>query len=152
MPLVAVAVVVGLDPVAVGEVSVESPAALAALSAALPADLVAVALVVVVVGVDQERTVPTPPATPDALTAVCGYVPVPLTGRDYLELLPVRWLTIADHGPTSAAQCVERPLRADLGKWADAGAGPAGRQAPRLRTARPQGSEGLGANAPTPRS
>ncbi|ARF83367.1 DDE-type integrase/transposase/recombinase [Kitasatospora aureofaciens] len=33
-----------------------------------------------------------------ALTAVCGYVPVPLTGRDYLELLPVRWLTISDHG------------------------------------------------------
>jgi hypothetical protein len=33
-----------------------------------------------------------------ALTAVAGHVPVPLGGRDYLELLPVRWLAIADHG------------------------------------------------------
>ncbi|MEU4120536.1 Mu transposase C-terminal domain-containing protein [Kitasatospora sp. NPDC028055] len=40
--------------------------------------------------------------TPDemwgALTAVAGHVPLPLSGRDYLELLPVRWLTINDHG------------------------------------------------------
>ncbi len=33
-----------------------------------------------------------------ALTAVAGHVPLPLSGRDYLELLPVRWLTINDHG------------------------------------------------------
>ena len=33
-----------------------------------------------------------------ALTAVAGHVPVPLTGRDYLELLPVRWLAVNDHG------------------------------------------------------
>jgi threonine/homoserine/homoserine lactone efflux protein len=33
-----------------------------------------------------------------ALTAVAGHVPVPLSGRYYLELLPVRWLTISDHG------------------------------------------------------
>ncbi|KDQ65673.1 Mu transposase C-terminal domain-containing protein [Streptomyces sp. NTK 937] len=32
------------------------------------------------------------------LVAVAGYVPVPLTGRDYLELLPVRWQTITASG------------------------------------------------------
>ncbi|MGW0469195.1 Mu transposase C-terminal domain-containing protein [Streptomyces sp. NPDC003027] len=30
--------------------------------------------------------------------AVAGYVPVPLTGRDYLELLPVRWQAITASG------------------------------------------------------
>ncbi|MFF3735506.1 transposase [Streptomyces sp. NPDC002476] len=33
-----------------------------------------------------------------ALVAVAGYVPVPLTGSDYLELLPVRWQAITEHG------------------------------------------------------
>ncbi|TWF92340.1 Mu transposase-like protein [Streptomyces brevispora] len=33
-----------------------------------------------------------------ALVAVAGYVPVPLTRRDYLELLPVRWQTITASG------------------------------------------------------
>ncbi|MEI5036291.1 Mu transposase C-terminal domain-containing protein [Streptomyces sp. S1A(2023)] len=33
-----------------------------------------------------------------ALVAVAGYVPVPLTGRDYLELLPVRWQAITPAG------------------------------------------------------
>ncbi|MHA4779817.1 Mu transposase C-terminal domain-containing protein [Streptomyces sp. MSC1_001] len=33
-----------------------------------------------------------------ALVAVAGYVPVPLTGNDYLELLPVRWQAITEHG------------------------------------------------------
>ncbi|MFJ8620793.1 Mu transposase C-terminal domain-containing protein [Streptomyces clavifer] len=35
-----------------------------------------------------------------ALLAVAGYVPVPLTGRDYLELLPVRWQAITPAGIT----------------------------------------------------
>lgn len=35
-----------------------------------------------------------------ALVAVAGYVPVPLTGRDYLELLPVRWQAITPGGIT----------------------------------------------------
>ncbi|MFH8520479.1 transposase, partial [Streptomyces gelaticus] len=33
-----------------------------------------------------------------ALIAVCGYVPVPLSGADYLELLPVRWQPITERG------------------------------------------------------
>ncbi|MET7305374.1 hypothetical protein [Embleya sp. NPDC005575] len=33
-----------------------------------------------------------------ALIAMCGYVPLPLTGRDYLELLPVRWHRITERG------------------------------------------------------
>ncbi|MFG2918991.1 transposase [Kitasatospora sp. NPDC048298] len=44
------------------------------------------------------KTKLTPNEMWDALTAVAGHVPVPLTGRDYLELLPVRWLAISDHG------------------------------------------------------
>ncbi|MET8479227.1 Mu transposase C-terminal domain-containing protein [Streptomyces clavifer] len=35
-----------------------------------------------------------------ALLAVAGCVPVPLTGRDYLELLPVRWQAITPAGIT----------------------------------------------------
>lgn len=35
-----------------------------------------------------------------ALVAVAAYVPVPLTGRDYLELLPVRWQAITPGGIT----------------------------------------------------
>ncbi|MFH9984012.1 Mu transposase C-terminal domain-containing protein [Streptomyces sp. NPDC017179] len=33
-----------------------------------------------------------------ALVAVAGHVPVPLTGRDYLELLPVRWQAVTASG------------------------------------------------------
>ncbi|MGW2602088.1 transposase [Streptomyces klenkii] len=33
-----------------------------------------------------------------ALVAVAGYVPVPLSGSDYLELLPVRWQAIPERG------------------------------------------------------
>lgn len=33
-----------------------------------------------------------------ALVAVAGHVPVPLTGHDYLELLPVRWQAITASG------------------------------------------------------
>ncbi|MGW6489343.1 transposase [Streptomyces sp. NPDC055056] len=33
-----------------------------------------------------------------ALLGACGYVPLPLTGTDYLELLPVRWHPITGRG------------------------------------------------------
>ncbi|MFF3734981.1 hypothetical protein ACFYXM_33065 [Streptomyces sp. NPDC002476] len=33
-----------------------------------------------------------------ALVAVAGHVPVPLAGNDYLELLPVRWQAVTEHG------------------------------------------------------
>jgi hypothetical protein len=33
-----------------------------------------------------------------AMVAVAGYVPVPLTPDDYIELLPAEWLTINDYG------------------------------------------------------
>jgi transposase InsO family protein len=33
-----------------------------------------------------------------AMVAVAGYVPVPLTGDDYIELLPVEWRTINEYG------------------------------------------------------
>jgi hypothetical protein len=33
-----------------------------------------------------------------ALIGVTGYVPVPLSGNDYIELLPVRWQAITDSG------------------------------------------------------
>ncbi|WP_385624550.1 hypothetical protein PXH67_37945 (plasmid) [Streptomyces sp. P8-A8] len=33
-----------------------------------------------------------------ALITLSGYVPLPLTGADYLELLPVRWQPITDRG------------------------------------------------------
>ncbi|MEU6102751.1 Mu transposase C-terminal domain-containing protein [Streptomyces flaveolus] len=44
------------------------------------------------------RTALTPNQMWAALVAVAGYVPVPLTGRDYLELLPVRWQPITASG------------------------------------------------------
>ncbi|WP_344588533.1 Mu transposase C-terminal domain-containing protein [Kitasatospora paracochleata] len=50
----------------------------------------------------------------DALVAVAGHVPLPFTGRDYLELLPVRWLAIHDHG----IRLEQRTYDADLlGPW-----------------------------------
>ena len=33
-----------------------------------------------------------------ALVAAAGYLPVPLTAEDYLELLPVTWRVINDYG------------------------------------------------------
>ncbi|MFG2304538.1 Mu transposase C-terminal domain-containing protein [Actinacidiphila glaucinigra] len=33
-----------------------------------------------------------------ALIGVCGYVPVPFSMNDYIELMPVRWQAITDHG------------------------------------------------------
>ncbi len=40
--------------------------------------------------------------TPNEMWAalVAGHVPVPLTGRDYLDLLPVRWQAITPAGIT----------------------------------------------------
>ncbi|MFD9394891.1 transposase [Streptomyces sp. NPDC060000] len=44
------------------------------------------------------KTALTPNQMWAALIAVCGYVPVPLSGADYLELLPVRWQPITERG------------------------------------------------------
>ena len=33
-----------------------------------------------------------------ALLSTCGYVPLPLTGRDWTELMPVRWTRITERG------------------------------------------------------
>ncbi|TJZ99431.1 Mu transposase C-terminal domain-containing protein [Actinacidiphila oryziradicis] len=44
------------------------------------------------------KTALTPNEMWGALLAVSGYVPLPLSGRDYLELLPVRWQAITDRG------------------------------------------------------
>ncbi|MFF2813817.1 hypothetical protein ACFVT2_42985 [Streptomyces sp. NPDC058000] len=44
------------------------------------------------------KTVLTPNEMWAALITVCGYVPVPLSGADWLELLPVRWQPITERG------------------------------------------------------
>ncbi|GGZ30004.1 transposase [Streptomyces olivaceoviridis] len=44
------------------------------------------------------KTALTPNEMWAALITVCGYVPVPLTGVDWLELLPVRWQRITERG------------------------------------------------------
>ncbi|MFJ4828292.1 transposase [Streptomyces bacillaris] len=44
------------------------------------------------------KTALTPNQMWAALITVSGYVPVPLTGADYLELLPVRWQPITERG------------------------------------------------------
>ncbi|GGU93301.1 hypothetical protein GCM10010260_30240 [Streptomyces filipinensis] len=46
-----------------------------------------------------------------ALVAVAGYMPVPLTGRDYLELLPVRWQAITPAGMTIHHRTYDHDLR-----------------------------------------
>ncbi|WP_020550095.1 DDE-type integrase/transposase/recombinase [Embleya scabrispora] len=50
----------------------------------------------------RNPVLPRAPLSPNqawaALIAMCGYVPLPLTGRDYLELLPVRWHRITERG------------------------------------------------------
>ncbi|MCC9312323.1 hypothetical protein LN042_35585 [Kitasatospora sp. RB6PN24] len=50
----------------------------------------------------------------DALVAVAGHVPLPFTGRDYLELLPVRWLAVHDHGIRLEQRTYDAEL---LGPW-----------------------------------
>jgi transposase InsO family protein len=52
-----------------------------------------------------------------ALVAAAGYLPVPLSGEDYLELLPVTWRVINDYG-----------IRIDCRTYDDAGLGPWRRQ------------------------
>jgi transposase InsO family protein len=44
------------------------------------------------------KTALTPNQMWAALITISGYVPVPLTGADYLELLPVRWQPITERG------------------------------------------------------
>ncbi|MFJ9034602.1 transposase [Streptomyces sp. NPDC102274] len=44
------------------------------------------------------KTALTPNQMWTALITISGYVPVPLTGADYLELLPVRWQPITERG------------------------------------------------------
>ncbi|MEW2489324.1 Mu transposase C-terminal domain-containing protein [Streptomyces sp. NPDC048411] len=50
----------------------------------------------------RHPTLPKKALTPNqmwaALVAVAGYVPLPLSGNDYLELLPVRWQAITERG------------------------------------------------------
>ncbi|SMF87511.1 Mu transposase C-terminal domain-containing protein, partial [Streptomyces sp. Amel2xC10] len=50
----------------------------------------------------RHPTLPKKALTPNqmwaALIAVAGYVPLPLSGSDYLELLPVRWQAITERG------------------------------------------------------
>ncbi|WP_326589279.1 Mu transposase C-terminal domain-containing protein [Streptomyces brevispora] len=50
----------------------------------------------------RHPTLPKKALTPNqmwaALIAVTGYVPLPLSGSDYLELLPVRWQAITERG------------------------------------------------------
>lgn len=63
-----------------------------------------------------------------ALTTISGYVPVPLTEADYLELLPVRWQPITErgirldyrtynHGILDPHRSERSPVEAKDGKW-----------------------------------
>ncbi|MDT7847774.1 transposase [Streptomyces justiciae] len=49
-----------------------------------------------------------------ALIAIAGYVPVPLSGSDYLELLPVRWQAITERGIRLHHRTYDHNL---LGPW-----------------------------------
>ncbi|MFE5331288.1 transposase [Embleya sp. NPDC056575] len=44
------------------------------------------------------RVAPAPNRMWAAPVATCGYVPVPLSGKDYLESLPLRWQTVGERG------------------------------------------------------
>ncbi|MEU0940972.1 hypothetical protein [Embleya sp. NPDC005971] len=44
------------------------------------------------------RVAPAPNRMWAALVAACGYVSVPLSGGDYLELPPVRWQAVGERG------------------------------------------------------
>ncbi|MFE4632765.1 Mu transposase C-terminal domain-containing protein [Streptomyces sp. NPDC056773] len=63
-----------------------------------------------------------------ALISVAGHVPVPLTGNDYVELLPVRWTAITergirlhhrtyDHDLLASYRGQPSPITARGGKW-----------------------------------
>jgi putative transposase len=49
-----------------------------------------------------------------ALVAAAGYLPVPLSGEDYLELLPVTWRVINDYGIRIDYRTYDH---ADLAPW-----------------------------------
>jgi putative transposase len=49
-----------------------------------------------------------------ALVAAAGYLPVPLTGEDYLELLPVTWRVVNDYGIRIEYRTYDH---ADLAPW-----------------------------------
>ena len=63
-----------------------------------------------------------------ALVAAAGYLPVTLTGEDYLELLPVAWRAVNDYGiqidyrtyttPGWAAPAAALRITARRGHWA----------------------------------
>ena len=46
------------------------------------------------------KTTLTPNECYAVLVARAGYLPLPLSGQDYIELLPVEWRTINDYGVT----------------------------------------------------
>jgi hypothetical protein len=48
-----------------------------------------------------------------ALVGVAGYVPVPLSGEDYLELLPVKWQPITDDGIRFDYRTYDHPVLND---------------------------------------
>ncbi|MDY0816245.1 Mu transposase C-terminal domain-containing protein [Kitasatospora purpeofusca] len=63
-----------------------------------------------------------------ALVAVCGYLPVPLTGDDYTELLPAVWKAVTDQGIRVDHRTYDHvvlnphrghpsPVTAQSGKW-----------------------------------
>ncbi len=49
-----------------------------------------------------------------ALVAAAGYLPLPLSGEDYLELLPVTWRAINDYGIRLDYRTYDSP---ELGRW-----------------------------------
>jgi hypothetical protein len=49
-----------------------------------------------------------------ALVAAAGYLPVPLSGEDYLELLPAAWRAVNDYGVRIDCRTYDH---ADLGPW-----------------------------------
>nr|WP_223187265.1 DDE-type integrase/transposase/recombinase [Streptomyces sp. CBMA29] len=74
------------------------------------------------------KTAITPNQMWAALVALCGYVPLPLTAADYLELLPVRWQPITergiridyrtyDHNDLNPHRGQRSPVTAKDGRW-----------------------------------
>jgi transposase InsO family protein len=74
------------------------------------------------------KTAITPNQMWAALVALCGYVPLPLTAADYLELLPVRWQPITergiridyrtyDHHDLNPHRGQRSPVTANDGRW-----------------------------------
>ncbi|SCG17573.1 Mu transposase, C-terminal [Micromonospora echinofusca] len=59
-----------------------------------------------------------------AAIAAAGYVTLPLTGTDYLELLPVEWRTIGDHGIQIDYRHYHSP---DLGRYRHGSSGVVGK-------------------------